>query len=162
MIRIGQSTDIHQLVKGRKLILGGVEIEHEVGLLGHSDADALLHAIAESILGALALGDLGKHFPDTDERYKDMNSLWMLRQVYKIMEEKGYAIGNLDAMIMIERPKMAPHIPAMRKHVAEALCCDMEQVSIKATRGEKLGFVGREEGVQAQCVVLLHKKEGIA
>ena len=162
MIRIGQSTDIHQLVKGRKLILGCVEIEHEMGLLGHSDADALLHAIAESILGALALGDLGKHFPDTDERYKDMNSLWMLRQVYKIMEEKGYAIGNLDAMIMIERPKMAPHIPAMRKHVAEALCCDMEQVSIKATRGEKLGFVGREEGVQAQCVVLLHKKEGIA
>lgn len=162
MIRIGQSTDIHQLVKGRKLILGGVEIEHEMGLLGHSDADALLHAIAESILGALALGDLGKHFPDTDERYKDMNSLWMLRQVYKIMEEKGYAIGNLDAMIMIERPKIAPHIPAMRKHVAEALCCDMEQVSIKATRGEKLGFVGREEGVQAQCVVLLHKKEGIA
>lgn len=162
MIRIGQSTDIHQLVKGRKLILGGVEIEHEMGLLGHSDADALLHAIAESILGALALGDLGKHFPDTDERYKDMNSLWMLRQVYKIMEEKGYAIGNLDAMIMIERPKMAPHIPAMRKHVAEALCCDMEQVSIKATRGEKLGFVGREEGVKAQCVVLLHKKEGIA
>lgn len=162
MIRIGQSTDIHQLVKGRKLILGGVEIEHEMGLLGHSDADALLHAIAESILGALALGDLGKHFPDTDERYKDMNSLWMLRQVYKIMEEKEYAIGNLDAMIMIERPKMAPHIPAMRKHVAEALCCDMEQVSIKATRGEKLGFVGREEGVQAQCVVLLHKKEGIA
>ena len=162
MIRIGQSTDIHQLVKGRKLILGGVEIEHEMGLLGHSGADALLHAIAESILGALALGDLGKHFPDTDERYKDMNSLWMLRQVYKIMEEKGYAIGNLDAMIMIERPKMAPHIPAMRKHVAEALCCDMEQVSIKATRGEKLGFVGREEGVQAQCVVLLHKKEGIA
>ena len=162
MIRIGQSTDIHQLVKGRKLILGGVALEHEMGLLGHSDADALLHAIAESILGALALGDLGKHFPDTDERYKDMNSLWMLRQVYKIMEEKGYAIGNLDAMIMIERPKMAPHIPAMRKHVAEALCCDMEQVSIKATRGEKLGFVGREEGVQAQCVVLLHKKEGIA
>ena len=162
MIRIGQSTDIHQLVKGRKLILGGVEIEHEMGLLGHSDADALLHAIAESILGALALGDLGKHFPDTDERYKDRNSLWMLRQVYKIMEEKGYAIGSLDAMIMIERPKMAPHIPAMRKHVAEALCCDMEQVSIKATRGEKLGFVGREEGVQAQCVVLLHKKEGIA
>ena len=131
MIRIGQSTDIHQLVKGRKLILGGVEIEHEMGLLGHSDADALLHAIAESILGALALGDLGKHFPDTDERYKDMNSLWMLRQVYKIMEEKGYAIGNLDAMIMIERPKMAPHIPAMRKHVAEALCCDMEQVRFR-------------------------------
>lgn len=158
MIRIGQSTDIHQLVKGRKLILGGVEIEHELGLLGHSDADALLHAIAESILGALALGDLGKHFPDTDIRYKDMDSLWMLKQVYKIMVEKGYVIGNLDAMIMIERPKMAPHIPEMRKNVAEALCCDIDQVSIKATRGEKLGFVGREEGVQAQCVVLLTDK----
>lgn len=158
MIRIGQSTDIHQLVKGRKLILGGVEIEHELGLLGHSDADALLHAIAESILGALALGDLGKHFPDTDIRYKDMDSLWMLKQVYKIMVEKGYVIGNLDAMIMIERPKMAPHIPEMRKNVAEALCCDIDQVSIKATRGEKLGFVGREEGVQAQCVVLLTGK----
>lgn len=158
MIRIGQSTDIHQLVKGRKLILGGVEIEHELGLLGHSDADALLHAIAESILGALALGDLGKHFPDTDIRYKDMDSLWMLKQVYKIMVEKGYMIGNLDAMIMIERPKMAPHIPEMRKNVAEALCCDIDQVSIKATRGEKLGFVGREEGVQAQCVVLLTDK----
>lgn len=158
MIRIGQSTDIHQLVKGRKLILGGVEIEHELGLLGHSDADALLHAIAESILGALALGDLGKHFPDTDIRYKDMDSLWMLKQVYKIMVEKGYVIGNLDAMIMIERPKMAPHIPEMRKNVTEALCCDIDQVSIKATRGEKLGFVGREEGVQAQCVVLLTDK----
>ena len=162
MFRIGQSSDIHQLAEGRRLVLGGVEIEHTKGLVGHSDADALLHAIAEAVIGALGEGDLGKHFPDTDERYKDMNSLWMLRQVYKIMEEKGYAIGNLDAMIMIERPKMAPHIPAMRKHVAEALCCDMEQVSIKATRGEKLGFVGREEGVQAQCVVLLHKKEGIA
>lgn len=158
MIRIGQSTDIHQLVKGRKLILGGVEIEHELGLLGHSDADALLHAIAESILGALALGDLGKHFPDTDIKYKDMDSLWMLKQVYKIMVEKGYVIGNLDAMIMIERPKMAPHIPEMRKNVTEALCCDIDQVSIKATRGEKLGFVGREEGVQAQCVVLLTDK----
>ena len=159
MIRIGQSTDIHQLVKGRKLILGGVEIEHETGLLGHSDADALLHAIAESILGALALGDLGKHFPDTDERYKDMNSLWMLRQVYKIMEEKGYAIGNLDAMIMIERPKMAPHIPLMRQNIAQALHCAEDQVNVKATRGEKLGFVGREEGVLAQAIVLLEKTE---
>lgn len=157
-MRIGQSTDIHQLVKGRSLILGGVQIPHEFGLLGHSDADALLHAIAESILGALALGDLGSHFPDTDPQYKDMDSLWMLKQVYKIMDEKGYRIGNLDAMIMIERPKMAPHIPAMRKNVAAALSCSMEQVSIKATRGEKLGFVGREEGVQAQCVVLLMEK----
>lgn len=158
LFRIGQSTDIHQLVKNRKLIIGGVEIPHELGLLGHSDADVLLHAIAESILGALALGDLGHHFPDTDERYKGMNSLWMLKQVYQIMDDHGYEIGNLDALVMIERPKMAPHIPMMRQNVADALHCQLDQVSIKATRGEKLGFVGKEEGVQAQCVVLLKKK----
>lgn len=158
MFRIGQSTDIHQLVEGRKLILGGVEIPHEKGLLGHSDADALLHAVAESILGALALGDLGTHFPDTREEFRGMDSLWMLRQVYRMMKEKGYRIGNLDAMIMIERPKMAPHIQQMRTHVAEALCCDISQVSIKATRGERVGFVGREEAVQAQCIVLLMKE----
>lgn len=158
MFRIGQSVDIHQLVEGRKLILGGVEIPHEKGLLGHSDADVLLHAIAESILGALALGDLGKHFPDTSAAYKDMDSLWMLTQVYDMMEEKGYRIGNLDALIMIERPKMAPHISKMVENVADALHCEKEQVSIKATRGEKMGFVGREEGSQAQCVVLLMKK----
>ena len=162
MFRIGQSSDIHQLAEGRRLVLGGVEIEHTKGLVGHSDADALLHAIAEAVIGALGEGDLGKHFPDTDPQYKGISSLLLLEQVTKLMESKGYCIGNVDALIMIERPKMAPHIPAMRKHVAEALCCDMEQVSIKATRGEKLGFVGREEGVQAQCVVLLHKKEGIA
>lgn len=158
MFRIGQSVDIHQLVEGRKLILGGVEIPHEKGLLGHSDADVLLHAIAESILGALALGDLGKHFPDTSAAYKDMDSLWMLTQVYDMMEEKGYRVGNLDALIMIERPKMAPHISKMVENVANALHCETEQVSIKATRGEKMGFVGREEGAQAQCVVLLMKK----
>lgn len=158
MFRIGQSTDIHQLVEGRKLILGGVEIPHEKGLLGHSDADALLHAIAESMLGALALGDLGKHFPDTAAEYKDMDSLWMLKQVYAMITERGYRIHNLDALIMIERPKMAPHIDKMRQNVAEALHCDMDCVSIKATRGEKLGFVGREEGVQAQCITLLVKE----
>ena len=157
MFRIGQSTDIHQLVEGRKLILGGVEIEYEKGLLGHSDADALLHAIAESILGALALGDLGKHFPDTDDRYKGMNSLRILEQVYHIMNEKGYHINNLDALILIERPKMAPHIEQMRNNVANALHCSIDQVNIKATRGEKLGFVGEGLGVQAQCVVLLMK-----
>lgn len=157
--RIGQSTDIHQLVEGRKLILGGVEIEHLKGLLGHSDADVLTHAIAESILGALALGDLGKHFPDTDPKYKDMNSIWMLGQVYEKMIEKGYQINNLDALIMIERPKMAPHIEKMRKNIANALHCEIDQVSIKATRGEKMGFVGREEGVQAQCIVMLSKIE---
>ena len=158
MFRIGQSTDVHQLVEGRKLILGGVEIPHEKGLLGHSDADALLHAIAESILGALALGDLGKHFPDTAAEFKDMNSLWMLKEVYKMMDEKGYKINNLDALVMIERPKMAPHILKMRQNVADALHCDLDQVSIKATRGEKMGFVGHEEGVQAQCITLLIKK----
>lgn len=158
MFRIGQSTDVHQLVEGRKLILGGVEIPHEKGLLGHSDADALLHAIAESILGALALGDLGKHFPDTAAEFKDMNSLWMLKEVYKMMDEKGYKINNLDALVMIERPKMAPHILKMRQNVADALHCDLDQVSIKATRGEKMGFVGHEEGVQAQCITLLVKK----
>ena len=158
MFRIGQSTDVHQLVEGLKLILGGVEIPHEKGLLGHSDADALLHAIAESILGALALGDLGKHFPDTAAEFKDMNSLWMLKEVYKMMDEKGYKVNNLDALVMIERPKMAPHILKMRQNVADALHCDLDQVSIKATRGEKMGFVGHEEGVQAQCITLLVKK----
>ena len=158
MFRIGQSVDIHQLVEGRRLILGGVEIPHEKGLLGHSDADVLLHAIAESILGALALGDLGKHFPDTDDAYKGMDSLWMLKQVYRLMDEKGYRIGNLDALIMIERPKMAPHIQKMRENVASKLHCDISQINIKATRGEKLGFVGRQEGMVAQAVVLLRKK----
>lgn len=158
MYRIGQSTDIHQLVKGRKLIIGGVEIEHELGLLGHSDADVLLHAVAESILGALALGDLGTHFPDHDEAYKDMNSMKILEKVFVLMDQKGYKINNLDALIMIEKPKMAPHIVYMREHVAHALHCELDQVSIKATRGEKLGFVGNEEGVQAQCITLLIKK----
>lgn len=161
MFRIGQSTDIHQLVEGRKLIIGGVEIPHEKGLLGHSDADVLTHAIAESILGALALGDLGKHFPDTDPAYQGMNSIWILQQVYELMNEKGYQINNLDALIMIERPKMAPHIQAMREAIASALQCDIDAVSIKATRGEKMGFIGREEGAQAQCITLLVKKASI-
>lgn len=155
MFRIGQSSDIHQLTKGRKLILGGVEIEHEFGLLGHSDADALLHAIAESILGALALGDLGKHFPDNDPQYEGMDSLWMLEKVYEKMIEHNYEINNIDALIMIEKPKMAPHIEQMRENIAKALHCDVSQISVKATRGEKLGFVGREEGVLAQAITLL-------
>lgn len=157
MMRIGQSSDIHKLVEGRKLILGGVEIPHEKGLLGHSDADALTHAIAESILGALALGDLGKHFPDTDQRYQGMNSILILKEVGNMMKNLNYQIGNIDALIMIERPKMAPYIEAIRKQIANALSCELSQVSIKATRGEKLGFVGREEGVLAQSIVLLIK-----
>lgn len=157
MIRIGQSSDIHRLVEGRDLILGGVKIEHTKGLDGHSDADALLHAIAEAILGALALGDLGKHFPDTDPKYKGANSLDILRAVKMLMQKEGYRIGNVDSLIMIEKPKMAPHIELMRENIANALNCDISQISVKATRGEKLGYVGREEGVLAQAIVLLEK-----
>lgn len=157
-MRVGQSTDIHQLAEGRKLILGGVEIEHTKGLVGHSDADALTHAVAEAILGALALGDLGKWFPDTDDKWKGVSSLLILEEVAKMMEEKGYKIGNVDSLIMIEKPKMAPHIEKMRENFAKVLHCDISQVSVKATRGEKMGFVGREEGVQAFAVVLLEGK----
>lgn len=157
-MRIGQSTDIHQLAEGRKLIIGGVEIPHTKGLVGHSDADALTHAIAEAILGALALGDLGKWFPDTDEKWKGVDSQIILKEVARMMDEKGYRIGNVDSLIMIEKPKMAPHIQQMRENFAKALNCSIEQVSVKATRGEKMGFVGREEGVQAFAVVLLEDK----
>lgn len=156
-MRIGQSTDIHQLVEGRKLILGGVEIEHTKGLLGHSDADALLHAVSEAILGALALGDLGHHFPDTDERWKGVSSLVILEKVCEMMEERGFHIGNVDSLVLIERPKMAPHIEKMRENIAHALHTDIANISVKATRGEKMGFVGREEGVLAQAVVLLEE-----
>ena len=159
MFRIGQSSDIHQLAEGRRLVLGGVEIEHTKGLVGHSDADALLHAIAEAVIGALGEGDLGKHFPDTDPQYKGISSLILLEQVTELMESKGYRIGNVDALIMIERPKMAPHIPSMRQNIAQTLHCAQDQVNVKATRGEKLGFVGREEGVLAQAIVLLEKTE---
>lgn len=156
-MRIGQSTDIHQLVEGRKLILGGVEIEHTKGLLGHSDADALLHAVSEAILGALALGDLGHHFPDTDERWLGVSSLVILEKVYEMMVERGYHIGNVDSLVLIERPKMAPHIEKMRENIAHALHTDVGNISVKVTRGEKMGFVGREEGVLAQAVVLLEE-----
>lgn len=158
MYRIGQSSDIHRLSEGRKLILGGVHIPFEKGLLGHSDADVLLHAIAESIIGALALGDLGKHFPDTDEAYKDADSLVLLKKTWDFMDTYGYSLHNLDVTIMIERPKLAPYITQMRENIAGTLHCDLSQVNVKATRGEGLGYVGREEGVMAQAVVLLVKK----
>ena len=158
MYRIGQSSDIHQLAQGRELILGGVKIAHDKGCLGHSDADVLLHAVAERSLGALALGDLGKHFPDTDPKYAGINSMLLLKEVAGLMLEAGYVINNLDALIMIEKPKMAPHIEAMRKNIADCLSCDISQVSVKATRGEGLGFVGREEGVLAQCITMVKKK----
>ncbi|MBQ1531533.1 MAG: 2-C-methyl-D-erythritol 2,4-cyclodiphosphate synthase [Solobacterium sp.] len=156
-MRIGQSTDIHRLVEGRKLILGGVEIPFEKGLLGHSDADALTHAVAEAILGALALGDLGHWFPDTDPKWKGVNSQIILKAVADMMRERGYHIGNVDSLVLIEKPKMAPHIQAMRRNFAEALGCDISRISVKATRGEGMGFVGRMEGVVAQAVVLLEE-----
>ena len=161
MIRIGHSTDIHQLVEGRKLILGGVEIEHSKGLLGHSDADVLCHAVTEAIIGALAKGDIGTHFPDTEPKYKGVDSRILLRGAKEMLDEAGYVLGNLDATIYAERPKMRPHIDAMRANIAADLGATMEQVNIKATRGEKLGFVGREEGIASECVVLLFKKNAL-
>lgn len=157
-MRIGQSTDIHRLTEGRKLVVGGVEIESDLGLDGHSDADALTHALAEAILGALALGDLGRWFPDTDPKWKGVNSQIILKEVWRMMDERGYRIGNADTLILIEKPKMAPHIQKMRENFAEALHCDIDQISVKATRGEKIGFVGRREGAMAQAVVLLEEK----
>ena len=157
-MRIGQSTDIHRFADDRKLVLGGVEIPYEKGLLGHSDADALTHAVAEAILGALALGDLGHHFPDTDPKWEGVNSLIILKEVGKMMKEKGYRIGNVDGLILIEKPKMAPHIEQMRKNFADALDTDISNISVKATRGEGLGFVGRQEGVLAQAIVLLEEE----
>ena len=154
-MRVGMGYDVHKLVENRKLILGGVEIPYEYGLLGHSDADVLIHAIMDALLGAAALGDIGKHFPDTDDRYKGISSMILLEETYKLMNEKGYKIGNVDAIIMTEQPKMAPHIPTMRHNIAEALHCDVTQINVKATRGEKLGFVGRGEGIVSQAVCLL-------
>lgn len=156
-IRIGQSIDIHPLKKERKLILGGVEIPFEKGLYGHSDADVLVHAIAESILGALALGDLGSHFPDTDPKYKEISSLILLEKTAEKMAALGYRVGNVDALILAERPKMKDYIPQMRKNIAKALNCSVDQISIKATRGEKMGFIGHEEGMAATCVCLLEQ-----
>lgn len=156
-MRIGQSIDIHQLVEGRPLILGGVEIQHEKGLLGHSDADVLVHAIMESIIGALGLGDLGKHFPDTDPQYKGISSMLLLKKTAELMEERHYRVGNIDATILAERPKMAAHIPQMTKNIAACLKTEPSRINIKATRGEKMGFVGHEEGMAAMAVCLLEE-----
>lgn len=156
-MRIGQSTDIHKLAENRKLILGGVEVDHYFGLVGHSDADVLLHVIAEAIIGALGLGDIGKHFPDTDLKYKDISSLKILEHVYMLMIENGYEINNIDSLVIIEKPMLSPYIKNMQENVSNALNCEVNQVNIKATRGEKLGYIGREEGVMAQAVVLLKR-----
>jgi len=156
-MRIGHSKDVHRLVSNRPLILGGVEIQHHLGLYGHSDADVLTHVVIEAIIGALGLGDIGKHFPDTDPAYKGANSMNLLSATKKILAESGYKIGNIDATIYAEKPKMRPHIAAMRENIAKTLEVDIALVNVKATRGEGMGFVGREEGMGAECVVLLSK-----
>jgi 2-C-methyl-D-erythritol 2,4-cyclodiphosphate synthase len=157
-VRIGQSTDIHAFIEGRPLILGGVTIDHPLGLLGHSDADVLLHAICEAIIGALGLGDIGKHFPDTDPLYKGISSRVLLEKTWQLMSDEGYQLVNLDSLILIEKPKIAPYIEEMRRNISSDLHCDIRQVNVKATRGEKLGFIGRQEGVMAQAIVLLERK----
>lgn len=156
--RIGHGYDVHRLTENRNLILGGVCIPYEKGLLGHSDADVLLHAIADSLLGALALGDIGKHFPDTDPKYKDADSLKLLSHVKELIAENGYMTGNIDATILCQKPKLAPFIPAMRENIAKVLDTDISTVSVKATTEEKLGFTGAGEGIAAHCVALLVKK----
>lgn len=161
-MRIGIGFDVHKLVENRKLILGGIEIPYEKGLLGHSDADVLIHAIMDSILGALSLGDIGKLFPDTDEKYKDIDSTYLLEKVMDLVFEKGYAIGNIDAVIALEKPKIGKYIDDMRKKLSPILKTDIENISIKATTTEGLGFVGKGEGASCQAVVLLEKKVRIS
>jgi len=158
-MRIGHGYDVHRLVAGRKLILGGVEIPHETGLLGHSDADVLLHAISDSILGAIGAGDIGKHFPDTDPAYKGASSSGLLRQVMLLAAGKGYTVGNVDATIVAQKPKLAPYIAQMRENIAAALGADPERINVKATTTEELGFAGREEGIAAYSVTLLERKQ---
>jgi 2-C-methyl-D-erythritol 2,4-cyclodiphosphate synthase len=157
-MRIGTGFDVHALVAGRRLVLGGVDIPYPRGLAGHSDADVLLHAIADALLGALALGDIGMHFPDSDARYRNADSRLLLRQVAGLMAARGYAIGNVDATVIAQAPKLAPFVPAMRENVAADLACGVDRISIKATTTERLGFTGREEGIAAQAVVLLEQQ----
>lgn len=154
-MRIGMGYDVHKLVENRKLILGGVEIPHEKGLLGHSDADVLLHAIMDSLLGAAALGDIGKHFPDTDKSFKDISSILLLQKVGELIKHKGYTILNIDATIIAQKPKMAPHIESMRVNISNALEISIDQINVKATTEEGLGFTGRQEGISSQSICLI-------
>ncbi len=151
-MRVGMGYDVHRLVEGRDLILGGVKIPHETGLLGHSDADVLIHAIMDALLGAAALGDIGQHFPDTDPKYKGISSVKLLEHVRGLLEEKLYVISNIDATIIAQAPKMASHIPQMRENIARALCLEVNQVNIKATTEEHLGFTGRKEGISSHAI----------
>lgn len=156
-MRVGMGYDVHKLTEGRKLILGGVEIPYDKGLLGHSDADVLVHAVMDALLGAAALGDIGRHFPDTDPEYKGASSMKLLEHVGKLVEDKLYVIGNIDATIIVQRPKMAPYIEAMRANVANVLHIDIDQVNIKATTEEGLGFTGSGEGISAQAIARLEE-----
>lgn len=156
-MRVGIGYDVHRLVPGRELILGGVKIPWEMGLLGHSDADVLVHAVMDALLGAAALGDIGQHFPDTDPAYEGVSSIWLLGQVGSLLREQGWRVGNLDAIIVAQKPKMAPHISAMREKIAQALGIQEGQVSVKATTEEKLGFTGTLEGISSHAICLLEK-----
>ena len=157
-MRIGHGYDVHRLVEGRKLILGGVDIPWEKGLLGHSDADVLLHALMDALLGAAALGDIGRHFPDTDERYRGADSMELLRQVCRILSEYDYTVGNVDCTVLAQRPKLAPYIPQMRENIASALEVSVDRVSVKATTEEGLGFTGEGLGIAAHAVALINEK----
>ena len=158
-MRVGMGYDVHKLVEGRDLIIGGVKIPHTLGLLGHSDADVLLHAIMDALLGAAALGDIGKHFPDTDPKYKGISSIRLLEHVAGLIAEKGYIVENIDATIIAQRPKMAPYIEQMRKNIADTLGLDVDQVNVKATTEEGLGFTGPGEGISSQAITLLTSVE---
>ena len=157
MFRIGHGYDVHKLTEGRKLILGGVEVPHTVGLLGHSDADVLAHAIMDAMLGALALGDIGHLFPDTDERFRGADSMKLMAEVVRVCREKGYEVGNIDATVIAQAPKLAPHILAMRENIAKVCGCDVSQISVKATTEEHLGFTGEKLGMSAHAVALMVK-----
>lgn len=157
-MRIGLGYDVHKLVEGRPLIIGGVNVPHEKGLLGHSDADVLIHAIMDGMLGALALGDIGKHFPDTDEKYKGADSMKLLKCVNDLINEKGYEINNIDSIIIAQSPKMAPYIEQMRRNIALVLNTEIDNISVKATTEEGLGFTGEKKGISSQSVCLLNKK----
>jgi 2-C-methyl-D-erythritol 2,4-cyclodiphosphate synthase len=156
--KIGFGYDVHQFTDGRKLILGGVEIPFEKGLKGHSDADALLHSICDAVLGALALGDIGKHFPDTDPKYKGIDSTLLLKEVNRLAENEGYKIGNIDSTIVLQRPKLRPFIDKMQKKIASILYCNLDQISVKATTSEWMGFVGEEKGIKVISTVLMVKR----
>lgn len=159
MIRIGQGYDVHQLVEGRPLILGGIEIPHDKGLLGHSDADVLLHTITDAALGAIGGGDIGKHFPDTDPEFKDADSRKLMTHIWQYVKEQGYELGNVDCTVIAQKPKLAPYIEQLRESIAGLLEADISQVNVKATTNEKLGSLGREEGIAALAVILLVERK---